>query len=317
MKKLSILLALVLCLTLNAFGEAQKPVLMVVPTKQWCAANNLGQRLDDGRFAPNMNLVLENELFRDAVAGIQNIFSEKGYNLADLSASIDKLAERNSRAMVLKGKDGSVPVEDDIEALIREVKADIYLEIEISPVSRGAFNQVKYLIKVCDAATAKSLMSVSDVSARASAPIERLVSDAVNASADDMIGKIQNHFDNIHDLGREVEMICMLGDGCPLTFESEVEFNGETGELADLIEYWVNEHSVGGVYTIGNKSANLLEIEQLRIPLVGKAKFGGGQKGISVSDFASDLGKFLKSFGISLSTSPKGIGTVYCVLGGL
>ncbi len=317
MKKLPFLLALVLCMALDAFGAAQKPILMVVPSKQWCAANGHGQRLEDGRFAPNMSMALENEIFRDAVAGIQNVFAEKEYKISDLSSAIDKIAKRNSRSMVLQGKDGSVPVEDDIEALIREVKADIYLELEITPISRGAFNQVKYLIKVCDAATTKSIMSKSDVSARSSAAIERLVADAVNTFADDMIDKIQTHFDDIHANGREVEMICMLGDGCPLNFESEVELNGDTGELADLIEYWVNEHSVNGSYSIGNKSANLMEIEQLRIPTVGKAKFGGGEKGISAADFASDLGKFLKPYGISVSTSPKGIGTVYCVFGGL
>ncbi|MDE7136136.1 MAG: hypothetical protein K2N91_05845, partial [Muribaculaceae bacterium] len=159
--------------------------------------------------------------------------------------------------------------------------------------------------------------SKSDVSARSSAAIERLVADAVNTFADDMIDKIQTHFNDIHANGREVEMICMLGDGCPLNFESEVELNGDTGELADLIEYWINEHSVNGSYSIGNKSANLMEIEQLRIPTVGKAKFGGAEKGISANDFAGDLAKFLKPYGISVSTSPKGIGTVYCVFGGL
>lgn len=289
---------------------------MVVPSKQWCAQNNFGSRLQDGRFAPNMRLALENELLRDVIAGIQNVFAEKEYNLSDLSGAIDKIAERNSRSMVLKGKDGSVPVEDDIEALIREVKADIYLEIEITPVSRGAFNQVKYIIKVCDAASNKAIMSKSDVSARSAAAVERLVYDAVYSFADDMIDKIQNHFDNMHENGREVEMICMIGDNCPLNFESDVDFNGDTGELAELIEYWVNEHSVNNSYTVGNKSANLLEFEQLRIPLTGKGKFGGAEKGISAADFASDLRKFLQPFGVSVSTSPKGIGTVYCVLGG-
>lgn len=213
MKKIAILLAFMLCFMSNALGAPQKPVLMVVPSKQWCAANNLGNRLDDGRFAPNMSLALENETLRDAIAGIQNVFAEKDYKLADLSAAIDKIAERNSRAMVLKGKDGSVPVEDDIEALIREVKADIYLELEITPISRGAFNQVKYLIKVCDAASGKTIMSKSDVSARSSVAIERLVADAVNTFADDMIVMIQQHFDDIRENGREVEIICMLGDG--------------------------------------------------------------------------------------------------------
>lgn len=316
MKQINILLILMLCLALDAIGAAQKPILMVVPSKQWCAKNDYGQRLEDGRFAPNMSRALENEILRDAIAGIQNVFAEKDYKISDLSGAIDKIAERNSRAMTLKGKDGSVPVEDDIEALIREVKADIYLELEITPVSRGAFNQVKYLIKVNDASTNKTIMSKSDVSARSSAAIERLVADAVNTFADEMIDKIQNHFNDIHTNGREVELICMIGDGCPLNFESDIDFNGDTGELAELVEYWVNEHSVNNSYTVGNKSANLLEFEQLRIPLTGKGKFGGSEKGISAADFASDLRKFLQHYGISVSTSPKGIGTVYCVFGG-
>ncbi|MDE5975138.1 MAG: hypothetical protein K2G69_01170 [Muribaculaceae bacterium] len=315
MKKIIFLFSIALCLITGVYAEVQKPVIMVVPSKQWCATNNLGQRLDNGRFAPNMSMALENEILRDAIAGIEDEFAERDYKLADLSSSIDKIAERNSRAMILKGKDGSVPVEDDIEALIREMKADIYLELEITPLSRGAFNQVKYIIKACDAGTTKTIMSKSDVSARSSAPIERLVADAVNTFVDDMIEKIQNHFNDMRENGREIEMICMIGDGSPLTFESDVEFNGETGELAELIEYWVNENSINGSYTVGNKSANLLEFEQLRIPLTGKSKFGGKEKGVSAADFASDMRKFFAPYGLSISTSPKGIGTVYCVFG--
>lgn len=309
--------AMLLLAVANVFAIAvQKPRMMVIPSRQWCAANNYGQRLENGVFAPNMNLALENEILRDAIAGIQNVFAEKEYKIEDLSTSISKIAERNSRAMVLKGKDGSVPVEDDIEALIRETKADIYLELEVTPISRGAFNQVKYLIKVCDASTAKTIMSKSDVSARSSAQIERLVADAVGSFCDEMITKIQTHFDDIRNNGREVEMICMIGDGCPLTFESDIQLNGETGELADLIQYWLSENAVEGAFSVGNKSANLLEIEELRIPLIGKA-FGGKERAISVADFAKDMSKFLAPYGISVSTSPKGVGTVYCVFGGI
>ncbi len=317
MKKINLLIVLLLCMAIEAFGAVQKPVIMVVPSKEWCAANRYGERdPETGDFYPNMKRALENEIFRDAVAGIQNVFADKEYPLEDLSGAFDKISERNSRSMVLKGKDGSVPVEDDIEALIREVKADIYLELEITPVNRGAFNQVKYLIKVRDAASNNTLMSKSDVSARSSSAIQRLVSDAVYSFSDEMIDKIQTHFNDINTNGRDVEIICQIGDGCPLTFESEVEYRGDSGELAELIESWVSDNAVNGQYYRGDKSANLLEIKHLRIPTVGKASFGGKPKAISAEDFARDLAKFLRQWGISVSTSPKGIGTVYCIFGG-
>ena len=101
-----------------------------------------------------------------------------------------------------------------------------------------------------------------------------------------------------------------------MNFESEVEYNGDTGELCDLIDYWMSENAVNGSFSQNGKTRVRLSYEQVRFPLFGKGKFGGKARAINADGFVKPIGSFLSQFGISVSTTPSGIGKVYVVLGG-
>ena len=116
---------------------------------------------------------------------------------------------------------------------------------------------------------------------------------------------------HIHD-----GVIFKIASDCPLNFESEVSLNGDTGELNEAIDYWLNEHTVNGSFTQNGKTRNRLSYEQVRFPLFGKGKFGGKQKAINMDGFIKPITQFLSQFGISVSTTPIGIGKTYVVLGG-
>ena len=86
--------------------------------------------------------------------------------------------------------------------------------------------------------------------------------------------------------------------------------------MADAIDYWLAEHAVNDNFTQLAKSRSRLAYEQVRFPLYGKGKFGGRQRGINAEGFIKPIGQFLSQFGLSISTTPIGIGKVYVILGG-
>jgi hypothetical protein len=55
---------------------------------------------------------------------------------------------------------------------------------------------------------------------------------------------------------------------------------------------------------------------QIKVPLFGKGKFGGKPKAINMDGFIKPITQFLSQFGLSVSTTPVGIGKAYVVLGG-
>lgn len=78
----------------------------------------------------------------------------------------------------------------------------------------------------------------------------------------------------------------------------------------------MNEHTVNGSFTQNGKTRTRLSYEQVRFPLFAKAKFGGKPRAINMDTFIKPITNFLSQFGISVSTTPIGIGKVYVVLGG-
>ena len=148
------------------------------------------------------------------------------------------------------------------------------------------------------------------------APITSLLEESVLGLMDGFTQRIQQYFNTVLERGREGTFIFKIASDCPKNFESDVTINGETGELAEAIEYWLSEKAVNDSFTQGAKSRTRLVFEQVRFPLTGKSTFGGRQRGINAEGFIRPISSFLSNFGISVSTTPVGIGKVYVVLGG-
>ena len=152
-------------------------------------------------------------------------------------------------------------------------------------------------------------------SSASGAPFTTLFDESVLSFMDNFTASIQRHFDDILANGREGSVVFKIAKDSPLNFESNVSLNGETGELNEAIDYWMDEHAINGSYTLSGKSRTRISYEQVRFPLIGRGKFGGKQKAINMEGFIKSIESFLSQFGISVSTTPVGIGKAYVVLG--
>ena len=203
-------------------------------------------------------------------------------------------------------------MEDEFDQLTRVAQTDILVNIAFTRTTYGPRNMVEFRVTSIDAATSKQIGGETGRSSASGAPISALLEESVLGFIDNFTGSIQRHFEDLVANGREGSVNEKVGiDGVILT-----KLDGDTGELNEVIDYWMNEHTVNGSFTQNGKTRNRLSYEQVRFPLFGKGKFGGKPKAINMDGFIKPITQFLSQFGLSVSTTPVGIGKAYVVLGG-
>lgn len=323
MKKLFISFMALLC-TLGAFAQstteninqpkAMKPIIMVVPEKAWCI--NQGFAKDGDPKSPDYEKALLNNDVLNVITKMGGIMQERGYPLKNLQSALDELKNESAMDLALVSKADGEIVEDEFDQLTRVAQTDILVNIAFTRTTYGPRNMVEFRVTSIDAATSKQIGGETGRSSASGAPISALLEESVLGFIDNFTGSIQRHFEDLVANGREGSVIFKIANDCPLTFESEVNLNGDTGELNEVIDYWMNEHTVNGSFTQNGKTRNRLSYEQVRFPLFGKGKFGGKPKAINMDGFIKPITQFLSQFGLSVSTTPVGIGKAYVVLGG-
>lgn len=294
--------------------KAMKPTIMVVPEKAWCL--NKGYVQANNPNAVDYSLALRDDDVLNVVTEMGKIMAERGFPLKLLSSALEALQTEAAMDVALVSKEDGEIMEDDLDKLTRVAGADILVNIAFTRTQRGPRNMIEFRVTSVDAATSKQIGGETGVSSASGAPVTVLLQESVLSFMDNFSAGIQRHFQDIVDNGREGSIIFKIASDCPLNFESEVEYNGDTGELCDLIDYWMSEHAVNGSFSQNGKTRVRLSYEQVRFPLFGKGKFGGKARAINADGFVKPIGSFLSQFGISVSTAPSGIGKVYVVLGG-
>lgn len=312
MKKIIFIAAIALLAAVPLFAQqAKKPTIMVIPDKGWCIRNGVV----DETGGPDYRKAMLDEDMVGLISVMGDIMAERGYPLKLLSACIDELDNEQALDMEMKSKGDGEIVENDLDKLTRVAQADILVSLSYKNVPVGPRNSVEFNVMGIDASTSKQLSGDVGNSSVSSAPIPTLLKEAVYGFMDNFCSKINRHFDDIGANGREGTVIFKMATDCSYTFESEVYLNGQSGELAEAIDYWMNENTVNNAYNIAGQTRNRLSFDQVRFPLFGGSKFGGKAKALDMQGFMRPIEGFLRQFNISAAFMPVGIGKVYVILG--
>lgn len=302
------------CHAQDAAPKGQKPVIMVVPEKSWCI--NQGFVRASSPKTVDYEKALLNDDVLNVITKMGGLMEERGYPLKLLSATLDELNTEAAMDLALTSKADGEIVEDDLDKLTRIAQADILVQVAFTRTTYGPRNMVEFRVTSVDAATSKQIGGETGRSSASGAPMGDLLKESVLGFMDRFVASIQRHFEDVVTHGREGTIIFKIADDCPLNFESEVTLNGDTGELSEVIDYWLGENALDTSYTTGASNRVRLVFEQVRFPLTGKGRFGGKARAINAEGFVKPIGSFLSQFGVSVSTVPSGIGKVYVVLGG-
>jgi hypothetical protein len=296
--------------------KPQKPKVIVIPEEAFCINAGMFKISSTGEKVANYDAAMRNDNVLDVINSFENLMAGYGFRLTNLQQTLDELKEEKALDNVLTAKDAGLILEDDLDKISRVADADIIVKVAPRISQYGPETRLELRVSSIDCASKKALQAFGPITKTSAGSVSMLLKAAVADNIESFALGLTNYYDDMLEKGREGIIFIKVSETCPLNMESSVTYKGESGELSDLIEYWLSENTVNGAYTGSKRSKVSMKLEQVRFPLFGKAAFGR-TKSLSMEDFVkTGLIQLLSDYGISVSTHAVGIGKVYLTLGG-
>ncbi len=317
MKKLLLIFTLVIAQTI--YSQAKKPTLMVVPSDAWCIENGYTMQFDDQgivttipdykrAFQEDTDLLL-------VISKISGLMADRDFPLKNMEAVIRSLNSYDAEDGMRAAKDSGAEVaESPIDELKSIAKADIIMQLTWTVNQTGPKRSITFNLQGLDAYSNKQVATAAatgDPSFTAELPV--LLEEAVLSHMDPFCKRLQDHFDDLFDNGREVTLRIKRWSDWDGDLESEYGPNGD--ELGFIIEEWLAENTVEGRFSTIDATENMMVFEQVRIPLY--YDLNGRQRAMDTRRFAKSLSDFLKNspYNIVNKTTTRGLGEATLFLG--
>ena len=252
MKKIFITMVLSAMCVL-AFGQAKKPKLMVVPSDLWCNENGFVVQMDNiGKTAvvPNYEAAFQNSgELKVVITTIGDLMQERGFELVDMEQSVKSVATSSAEDMATTSKSGSAVAETPLDKLKRVAKSDIILELYWKTNYTGPRKSVTYNLRALDAYTNKQIGSTTGTSEPSmTGELAVMLQEAAVGGIEKFNSGLMKHFTDMEVKGREVTLNIKVWSDYGKDLETE--FGGK--ELNEIIEDWVADNTVNGVYSLSD-----------------------------------------------------------------
>lgn len=315
MKRYFFTLALAL-VALVASAQIKKPSLMVIPSDVWCISNgyyttveNMGTTVK----VPNYKQALqENMGLKLAIAKLNDLMAERQFPLQSLEQTIKNLEQQRMEDHMTTSKSGNELAESPLDEIARTAKCDIILELSWDMKDMGPKHSLSYILEARDAYTAKSIGAVSGTGEPSfTADVDKLLEEAIVANMDNFNYRLQEHFEEMQTIGREISLDIKVFANNAAGVDLETEFdNGR--ELIDVIEDWMQTNTVQGRFTMPYASENVANFTQVRIQV-----YDDRGRALDANGFAKQLAKMLKAepYKIPCKVLVKGLGRAVIILG--
>ncbi|MBR2772857.1 MAG: hypothetical protein IKD78_12760 [Bacteroidales bacterium] len=315
MKRIGILSAALVLAVSSVMGQAKKPTIMVVPSDRYCISKGYMTKFDN-QDIPDYKKALQNDAdLSMAISKISGIMADREFPLKDLEQELRNISNESAESAMITGATGSSVAESPVDVLKRTAKADIIMDLDFSVVKQGPRNSIMYTLNGLDAYTSKNIASSTGVGSPSSAAsVELLIEEAVLSHMDEFTGRLQAHFDDMFANGREVKIMVKVFDGSEVNLSDEVDYNGETNELAIFIEDWMADNTVSGRFSLSDGTENFQRYEQVRIPMYYERN--GRQRAMDTRTFVNNLKKFVaESFNLESKVYMRGLGEAWLIIG--
>jgi hypothetical protein len=315
MKKTLFAIIAMAVLPLTMMGQVKKPTLMVVPADTWCSANGYMTEFEEQgkttRVADYEAAITENMDLYNVITKIGELMSEQGFPLKDMSQTVKNLKQSAAEdEMTTSRTGGSTLAETPLDRLLNRAKADIMIEVAWKVNKIGPKSSITYTLRALDAYSGEQIAAGQGTGAPSfSAELPVLLEEAVVEKMDGFLSQLQDHFNDLLENGRKVNIdVRIFDNGSGLSFEEE--YNGE--ELTDIIDNWMAENTVNHRYNLSDATDMMLHFENVRIPL-----YRANGRPMDTRQFVGDLRKFLSAapYSITSKVLTKGLGRANLILG--
>ncbi|MFZ4678989.1 MAG: DUF6175 family protein [Flavobacterium sp.] len=307
-----LIVSLFALVAIESFAQAKKPLIMVVPSDNWCINNGFFIEFDNQgskiKICDYKRAVQENTELTLVMNKLGELMAARGFQLKSLEQTLKSIESEAAENAMTSSKTGSGISESPVDKLKSVAKADIWMQINWKINSFGPKKSVTFDLAGFDAYTDKNVAGASGTgNDLIGAPLPIMLETAVLSHLDNFNGLLQKHFEDMFENGREVTMRIKKFD----SFEGDLETEYEGEELGSIIEKWVSDNTVKGRFSTTESSENKMFFEQVRIALMdanGKAQDTRG--------WAKGLQKFLKEkYQITAKLTMKGLGQAAIVIG--
>jgi len=312
-KLLTTLLA-ILSLTINGFGQAKKPTLMILPSDNWCEQRFFMTEFDNQgtkQKVPNYKQVFQEDVeIGQVISKIGSVMIDRGFPLKDAEQELKSIEARKAEDnMTSSNTSGSSISESPLDKLQNKAKADIVIQIwwKVNKTEQG--KSVSFILEAFDAYTSKRIASSTGNGAPNNTDIiPVLLQNAILANIDPFAAQLQSHFDDMFNNGREVLLTVKKWNSWDKNLETEIDGK----EITDYVNEWLQKNTVKGRFNMSSATENIIRCEQVRIPL-----FDANNNSIDARQFAKGLQKYFKAapFNFEVKLMTRGLGEAIIVIG--
>lgn len=299
--------------TISSMGQAKKPTLMVVPSDAWCHKHGYMQEFDNQgtiEQIPDYKAALMDDNLNAVISKINILMADYGFPLKDLQQTLKSISRNTTAERLITSKNTNASIaEKDIDRFLRIAKADITLEISWTVNKVGPKSSVTYNLRALDAYSNKQVAGAEGTSKGSfSVEVPVLLEEAVQDHMDMFVQRLQSHFDDLFENGREVVLDMKVFEGSEFDFESE--FDGYL--LSEIIDNWLAENCVNHVFSKLDATERMLLYEQVRIPLYKANGMAQDTEG-----FARELARYLRKppYNIPVKIIARGLGSCILIIG--
>jgi hypothetical protein len=298
-------------------GQAKKPTIMVVPSDNWCIKNGYTQTFDEMgavKTLPDYKAALQNETdLLMTISKINTMMADRGFPLVNLETALKNMEQESAEVALLGSSGGGTIAESPIDVLQRTANADIIIQLTYVINQVGPRRSVTFMLQGIDAYTNKQIAGAQGTgqpSLAAETPV--LLEEAVLSYIDDFNSRLQAHFDDLFENGREIVFQVRVWNTSPIDLQQEFDYNGEKLELGEIIEDWVSDNTVHNRFSTGTSSEKVIRFDQVRIPLYDER-----QRAMDTRRWIRDLRTLLGKppFNQECKIHTRGLGEVWLIIG--
>lgn len=316
MKKLKLILSTIafFAITVNGFGQAKKPTVMILPSDNWCEQRIFMTEFDNQgtkQKVPNYKQAFQEDTeLGQVISKIGSLMIDRGFPLKDAEQELKAIESRNAEDnMTTSTTSGSSISESPLDKLKNKAKADIIIQIWWKVTKTDNGKVVSFVLEAFDAYTSKRIASSTGNGAPNNTDIVPvLLQNSILANIEPFAAQLQAHFDDMFNNGREILLTVKKWN----SWENDMETEIDGKEITDYINEWMQKNTVKGRFTMADASENIIRFDQVRIPL-----YDENNNALDARQFAKGLQKYLKAapFNFEVKLMTRGLGEAILVLG--
>jgi hypothetical protein len=247
------------------------------------------------------------------ISKINTMMADRGFPLVNLETALKNMEQESAEISALSSKSGANLAENPIDVLQRAANADIIIQLTYVINKNGPQRSITFMLQAFDAYTNKQIAGAQGTgspSLAAQTPV--LLEEAVLSHIEDFNMRLQAHFNDLFENGREIVFQVRVWDSSPIDLEKVYNFKGENLELGEIIEDWVADNTVRGRFNTSNYTQNVMRFEQVRIPLYDER-----QRAMDTRRWVRDLRTMLSGspFNLDIKIHTRGLGEIWLVIG--